>query len=274
LTKWLAFCQERCSITGHHQENPCLKNDIGCNDDHDDRQCIVCGTLSAGFFVSVDGNRYERCDTCRATFLDPGQRLPLDHEHRQYRFHQNDPDDQDYRRFLSKLVNPLLERLPAEAKGLDYGCGPGPALACMLREAGHRVRLFDPLFFPDPGPLGDRYDFIVCTEVMEHFHRPAEEFARLDRMLRPGGWLGFMTCFQTDDDRFEDWHYRRDPTHVVFFQEATIRYIARQFQWRCDIPVKDVALMQKPFDVKGIREEARGLCSASGPRTEGDPSSG
>jgi 2-polyprenyl-3-methyl-5-hydroxy-6-metoxy-1,4-benzoquinol methylase len=47
--------------------------------------------------------------------------------------------------------------------------------------------LFDPLFFPDPEPLGDLYDFITCTETIEHFHRPAEEFARLDRMLRPGG---------------------------------------------------------------------------------------
>lgn len=125
----------------------------------------------------------------------------------------------------------------------------------MLREAGHHVRLFDPLFFPDPEPLEDLYDFIVCAEVIEHFHRPAEEFARLDRMLLPGGWLALMTCFQTDDDRFEAWHYRRDPTHVVFFREATLRYIARRFRWSCVIPIKDVALMQKPYDTKVMHKE-------------------
>ncbi len=181
-----------------------------------------------------------------ATFLNPEQRLPIDDEHSKYRLHRNGPDDKDYRRFLSKIADPLLQRLPAEAKGLDYGCGPGPALALMLREAGHHVRLFDPLFFPDPESLEDLYDFIVCSEVIEHFHHPAEEFARLNRMLLPGGWLGLMTCFQTDDDRFATWHYRRDPTHVVFFRETTLRYIALRFKWRCEIPIKNVALMQKP----------------------------
>jgi SAM-dependent methyltransferase len=213
----------------------------------DDRRCIVCGKFAADFFVSVQGNRYERCGACQATFLNPEQRLSIEDEHAQYRLHRNDPNDQDYRRFLSKLAGPLLQKLPPGAKGLDYGCGSGPALACMLREAGHLVRLFDPLFFPDPEPLEDLYDFIVCAEVIEHFHRPAEEFARFDRMLRPGGWLALMTCFQTDDIRFENWHYRRDPTHVVFFREATLRDVARRFGWRCEIPVKDVALMQKPY---------------------------
>jgi len=116
----------------------------------------------------------------------------------------------------------------------------------MLSEAGHRVSLYDPLFFPDPEPLEDLYDFITCTETIEHFHRPADEFARFDRMLRPGGWLALMTSFQTDDDHFASWHYRRDPTHVVFYRAATLCHIARQFGWSCDIPLKDVALMHKP----------------------------
>jgi cyclopropane fatty-acyl-phospholipid synthase-like methyltransferase len=117
--------------------------------------------------------------------------------------------------------------------------------------------LFDPLFFPAREALEDVYDFITCTETIEHFHRPAEEFARFDRMLRPGGWLALMTCFQTDDDRFAQWHYRRDPTHVVFFREATLRHIARRFGWACDIPVKDVALMRKPLNTKADDEQAR-----------------
>ena len=49
-----------------------------------------------------------------------------------------------------------------------------------------------------------------------------------------------MTCFQTDDKRFADWHYRKDPTHVVFYRETTFRTIARQRGWTCQIPVKDV----------------------------------
>jgi SAM-dependent methyltransferase len=210
------------------------------------RLCIVCGSFSAQFLTVVDGASYRRCNSCKATFLNPAQRLPKQEEHARYRRHQNDPADKKYRRFLSRLAEPLMDRLPAHAKGLDFGCGPGPALACMLCEAGYQMHVFDPLFFPDPSPLEDVYDFITCTETIEHFHRPVEEFVRFDQMLRPGGWLALMTCFQTDDNRFAEWYYRRDPTHVVFYRDATLRYIARQFGWTCEIPVKDVALMQKP----------------------------
>jgi SAM-dependent methyltransferase len=208
--------------------------------------CIVCKEAPAGFFVTVEGLDYHRCETCQATFLNPAHRLSAEETYARYSRHQNHPEDPRYRQFLSKLAGPVLKRLPPGSKGLDYGCGPGPALACMLREAGHRMRLFDLYFFPDRRPLEALYDFITCTETVEHFHRPAEEFARFDQMLRPGGWLAIMTTFQTDDDRFASWHYRRDPTHVVFYRSATLRYIARQFGWRFEIPVSDVALMQKP----------------------------
>lgn len=210
-------------------------------------QCIVCDTFSAEFFTTVNDSDYRRCGHCQATFMIPEQRLSQEEEYERYRQHQNDPEDTGYRRFLAKIADPLLQRLSPHSKGLDYGCGPGPALACMLREAGHQVLQFDPLFFPEPEPLDELYDFITCTETIEHFHRPAEEFTRFDRMLLPGGWLGLMTCFQTDDSRFASWHYRRDPTHVVFYREETLHLIARRLGWSCYIPVKDVALMQKPL---------------------------
>lgn len=209
-------------------------------------QCIVCGAFSAEFFVKAGDRDYSRCGICRAVFLHPDQRLSPEAEYERYCRHQNDPADHGYLRFLSKLAGPLLDKLEPFSKGLDYGCGPGPALAQMLRNAGHQMNLYDPFFFPDQKPLGDTYDFITCTETAEHFHRPAEEFARFDRMLLAGGWLGVMTCFLTEDERFVSWHYRRDPTHVVFYREATLRHVARQLGWTCEIPVKDVALLQKP----------------------------
>ncbi|HEX2255546.1 MAG TPA: class I SAM-dependent methyltransferase [Afifellaceae bacterium] len=136
--------------------------------------------------------------------------------------------------------------MPPGRCGLDYGCGPGPALAAMLREAGHRMAVYDPCFRPDRAPLRQTYDFITCTEAAEHFHRPADEFDRLDGLLRPGGWLALMTCFQTDDARFAGWHYRRDPTHVVFYREETLHRIVAERGWTCEIPAKDIALMRKP----------------------------
>jgi len=208
--------------------------------------CPVCRAPGPRPFQRVRGAAYWHCPSCRARFLDPRQRPSRSEEHAAYRLHENDADDPGYRRFLSKLVLPLLERLPAGASGLDYGSGPNSALAAMLGEAGHGIALYDPLFRPDRSVLDRRYDFVTCTETAEHFHHPADEFDRLGDLLRPGGLLAVMTCFQTDDARFADWHYRRDPTHVVFYREATLRRIAEQRGWTCDIPVKDVAFMRLP----------------------------
>ncbi|MCT7373694.1 class I SAM-dependent methyltransferase [Chelativorans salis] len=208
--------------------------------------CPVCRAPAPKPFLSVDGRDYWRCATCEASFLDPRQRPQPEAERAYYLNHENRADDPAYRRFLSKAAVPLMERLEPGAKGLDYGCGPGPALAAMLEEAGHPMALYDPFFHPDPAALDQVYDFVTCTETAEHFHYPAEEFDRLSKLLRPGGWLAIMTCFQTEDARFAGWHYRRDPTHVVFYREATMGFIAGSRGWSCEVPAKDVALMRKP----------------------------
>lgn len=195
--------------------------------------------------MRVDASDYGRCDLCEATFLLAHQLPTAERERAEYERHRNEADDAGYLSFLARLSAPLLARLAPAREGLDFGCGPGPVLAGMLRSAGHAVAVYDPFFAPDRSVLQRRYDFVTCTEVVEHFHHPAEEFARLDALLRPGGWLGIMTCFQTDDARFARWHYRRDPTHVVFYREATFRVIARKYGWSCEIPAKDVVLMRK-----------------------------
>lgn len=178
--------------------------------------------------------------------MDPAHWPTAREEHHQYRLHQNDPYDPAYRAFLMRLAGPLSEKLPPHQTVLDYGAGPGPALAALMREAGHNVAIYDPFFASDRSVLEATYDAVTCTETAEHFHDPAQEFARFQKLLRPGGWLAVMTCFQTDDAAFANWHYRKDPTHVVFYREDTFRYLARHYGWSCAIPRKDVVLMQKP----------------------------
>ena len=195
--------------------------------------------------MTVDSRDYWRCVRCQARFLDPDQLPDLDTERREYDQHENAPDDPGYRKFLGQLADPLLKRIGPASHGLDYGCGPGPVLAAMLEEAGHTMAVFDPIYAPDPEVLERRYDFICCTEVVEHFHRPATEFERLDKLLKPGGWLGIMTRFQTDDDRFANWHYRRDPTHVVFYRQDTFAWLGGQFGWEMECIPPQVVLARK-----------------------------
>lgn len=207
--------------------------------------CPVCHGNQTGHFQTVEARSYWRCDTCMATFLDPTQYPDLATEKAEYDRHQNALQDPGYLGFLNRLAAPLIERLKPGSSGLDYGCGPGPALAQMLKDSGFRMQVYDPIYASDPQVLDQQYDFITCTEVAEHFHRPAEEFDRLIGRIKPGGWLGLMTRFQTDDARFANWHYRRDPTHVVFYREATFQWLAEAHDLAAETMPPDVVLLQK-----------------------------
>lgn len=208
--------------------------------------CPVCAGVGTALFWSDEKCRYWRCPHCQATFMDPARRPEPAFEHAYYQTHQNNVNDAGYRRYLSPLIPPLQEKLAPHSNGLDYGCGPGPALAAMLTEAGHTMALYDPQFCNTPQVLERTYDFVTCSEVVEHFHNPEAEFTHLDALLKPGGWLAVMTRFLEDDRGFERWHYRRDPTHVVFYKAATFTFIAQAHGWHCEIPCSHVALFQKP----------------------------
>ena len=105
-----------------------------------------------------------------------------------------------------------------------------------LGEAGFRVAIYDPIFFPDESVLAERYDFITCTETAEHFRDPGTQFGRLNGLLRSPGWLGVRTAMLDDWSGFPDWYYHRDPTHISFYSQRTMRWIAEQYGWGAGIP--------------------------------------
>lgn len=208
--------------------------------------CPLCGSADLSPLRHGTGKEYLRCAGCALVHLHPRHRPAPEEEHAHYRLHENAPSDAGYRAFLNRLAAPLLGRLPPAAEGLDYGAGPGPTLSVMLEEAGHRAAVYDPFFAPDARALERTYDFVTCTEAVEHFHAPRAEWMRLDRLLRPGGWLGVMTEFRLPETDFAAWWYPRDPTHVCFYAEGTLRWIARWRGWEVEIPRKNVALFRKP----------------------------
>ena len=208
-------------------------------------ECRVCLCEDTALFWSGERQSYHRCRRCGAVCLESSALPDLVAEERRYREHRNDPADSGYRAFLGRLAAPLLERLAPASRGLDFGCGPGPALAAMLGEAGHQVALYDPFFAPDASVLDCTYDFVTATEVVEHLHRPHDEFRRLRGLLRPGGWLGIMTKFLVEPELFGNWRYRRDLTHVTFYDEGTFRYLAGLLGLDMFVPEPDVVLLQR-----------------------------
>ncbi|MCV6606186.1 MAG: class I SAM-dependent methyltransferase [Porticoccaceae bacterium] len=189
---------------------------------------------------------YVSCRCCQLVFVPADEHLPAEQERAIYDLHQNQVDDPGYRRFLKRVYQPLTERLPPAAQGLDFGCGPGPALAAMFREAGFAMALYDLYYQPDMAPLRQHYDFITLTEVAEHLASPGIELQRLWGLLRPGGWLAIMTKLVIDRTAFENWHYKNDLTHICFFSRDTFNWLARQWGLSAEFIGSDVILFKKP----------------------------
>ncbi len=208
-------------------------------------ECPLCLGRNSTHFSNIAEKTYFRCGNCALTFLSPEHRLDPESERSRYLLHENNSDDPRYRDFLNRLAEPLVNLLPRGAAGLDYGSGPGPTLSVMLKEQGFPMSHYDPFFAPDPTPLEGLYDFITCTETIEHFFNPGSELNRLDGILKPGGILAVMTEMLDSDDRFGGWHYHREPTHVCFFKRQTMDWIALHQGWAVEYPGKNVAFFQK-----------------------------
>lgn len=207
--------------------------------------CPLCAGLAISPYFEDRRRPYLRCDTCALVFVPPEAYLDRRAERAEYDLHQNSVDDAGYRTFLSRLAQPLSTRLAPGARGLDFGCGPAPALAHMLTETGFTVDLYDSYYVPDKSVLRASYDFICATEVVEHLHRPGDELARLWALLEAGGWLGIMTKLVRDRTAFASWHYKNDPTHVCFFSRRTWQWWAREQGAALEIIGADVILLER-----------------------------
>lgn len=207
--------------------------------------CLLCGHQDVSLFSQIGALNYFRCDQCQLVFLEPSSMPDQDAAKAHYDLHENDPNDPNYRAFLRRLANPLVEKITAGSYGLDYGCGPGPGLAALLGEQGFSMEVYDPIYADDEDVLEETYDFITCTEVVEHFHLPKAEFERFDQLLKPGGWLAIMTSWLTDEIDFDHWYYRCDPTHVCFYNHKTLERWAAEKNWLIYFPAPNVALIQK-----------------------------
>ena len=208
-------------------------------------ECIVCKSKKIQLFEIIKDKIYWSCQYCSAIFLDKKNYVNLETEKKHYLKHNNFIDDINYRIFLSRLTTPLKTYISESDDGLDYGCGYGPALVEMLKEEGYKIECYDPFFFPNKDIFLKKFQYITCSEVIEHFFNPYDEFIKIDNLLYNNGWFGVMTSFVTEGHLFNDWYYRRDPTHVVFYKAETFEVIASQRNWNLLIPCKNIALFNK-----------------------------
>lgn len=201
------------------------------------QRCPLCQNLMAKAFFSCERKEFGKivprdyfcCGTCGLAFLHPEQRLNHLEEKQRYETHDNDITQAGYRQFLQQLWGPLREHLGPRAEGLDFGCGPTKSLASLAAGESYSISSFDPYFYPDWESLKRDYDFVFCSEVVEHFCTPLESWTEIFRLCRPHGVVGVMTSLLMNLNEFPKWHYHQDLTHVVFYQPKTILWISNHF---------------------------------------------
>lgn len=207
--------------------------------------CPLCSSSETQLYHSDIRRWYLICDNCNLVFVPPEYHLNEYDEKKIYDLHENDPYDEGYRRFLSRLADPLSSRLSPEAIGLDFGCGPGPALVKMLEERGFIMSSYDKFYKKDRNALKKSYDFICSTEVVEHLQNPAKDFMSLFSLLNKGGILALMTKIVIDKSAFSKWHYIQDQSHICFYSKETFAYLAEQYDCSLEFSDKDVIILQK-----------------------------
>ncbi|MFT5207982.1 MAG: SAM-dependent methyltransferase [Candidatus Omnitrophota bacterium] len=212
--------------------------------------CPLCGLGEPLLFhqsnQAFQNRTFHICNACELVWASPEHRLSAEEEKSRYDLHCNNPEDLDYLDFLNRLAKPMIVELKSDSLGLDYGCGPGPAMQIPFEQAGHRVNLFDPFYYFQNKALDEQYDFITVSEVAEHFFNPSKEFEQFNHLLKPGGILGVMTQLRLLGSKFQDWWYPRDPTHVTFYSQKTMEWIAKQYNWVLGQPRHDICLFSKP----------------------------
>jgi len=190
--------------------------------------CPLCNCCETSYRINACEKEFYLCNNCGLIFIGENYRLDRDTEKTRYSFHQNNIQDEGYVGFLNQIILPAIDLIKPGSIGLDFGCGPNPVLAKLIEKNGFCCDYYDPFFFPEID-LNKKYDFIFATECFEHFFSPATELEKICNMLNPGGILAVMTEIRPEIDKFRDWYYIKDPTHVCFYSNQSFDFICEKY---------------------------------------------
>ena len=184
------------------------------------RNCPLCGSPDTeNLLTGSDLTLYHQCSACGYIFRDRAFCLSETEEKKRYLLHNNSPSNQGYIKWINKFLDFIFsEPLPEGSRILDFGSGPEPVMAQIMKESGYDVFTEDPFFSPErPGGF---FHLITSLEVFEHLSKPSDTLYYLASRLSAGGRLCISTEFlPSNPEAFDAWTYRHDETHIGFFSE-------------------------------------------------------
>ena len=197
-------------------------------------QCKICQGPTEVFFDDYMQCKTYHCKSCEFIFKDETAIISTEKELKVYEQHNNTEENLGYvamfQDFMEKTFLPYREEISTV---LDFGSGPNPVLATLMRREGFEVAYYDKFFAPEPVFKDKSYDLITSTEVIEHIDDIPEVMALFSHHLKHNGYLALMTQFHPDDTAaYLNWWYRRDPTHISFFRPETFRVLAMNYGFK------------------------------------------
>ena len=187
--------------------------------------CPLCNSSSKAFYK----DEFYKCSCCSGIFRPIEKLLDNEKERERYESHTNDSDDLGYQNFVSPITTSILNDYKVDSIGLDFGCGKDSPIIKILRNNDYKIFEYDPYFFDDKKLLEQKYDYIACCEVIEHFYNPKKEFELLKSLLKDSSTLYLMTGIYKDNIDFPKWWYKNDLTHVFIYTERTFEWIKKEF---------------------------------------------
>ncbi len=210
-------------------------------------ECLICNNICSSFEDSRQNILYYECGSCQFVMKSSENFSDFIEQKQRYDLHNNSEESEGYKAYFQRFLDFVLPDIPKPTRALDFGCGASSLLAQMLIKDNIKTDFYDPIYYPKEVYRDNSYDLIVSVEVFEHLHNPKDIFKMLVERLNPNGYLAIQTAFYLNDrDRFLSWHYRLDPTHVVFFSLNSLKVLASEFGMRV---IKDdnkqMVLMQR-----------------------------
>ncbi len=146
---------------------------------------------------------------------------------------------------ITKYVQSCLGKLDG-LTWLDYGCGTGGLVRFCNENLPVKAHGFDQSLVTEKALIPvlseaelekcqGTFDVITAIEVLEHCIDPLTEFAKLRRLLKPGGLL-FCTTGNTApfESTILDWSYYVPDIHVSLFQPKTLKYCLEKSGFRAE----------------------------------------
>ena len=190
-------------------------------------KCPLCFQIESRPYHQDKFRSFHECIACSIIFVSRESLISFQDEKTRYDSHENVEGDPGYEAYLKKIVDSSLPYLDPGQKGLDFGCGKTKLVEKLFHREGFAVDSYDLYFHPNESIFNNQYDFIILSEVIEHLREPREVMAKLSTLLSPTGKFLIKTKLAPATEKeFSSWFYKRDITHVQFFNEKSFKFLS------------------------------------------------